>query len=64
MVSGGGDSTFLLHHFVVYSFFYADPGYGTLVWQLLLAGVFGGMFYVRRLRDFVSKRKRSDQLDQ
>jgi hypothetical protein len=39
---------------------YTDPGYGTLIWQLLLAGFFGGMFYFRRLKDFLSRRKQSD----
>ena len=27
--------------------FYTDPGTGTLIWQLLVAAVFGGMFYAR-----------------
>ena len=30
---------------------YTDPGTGTLIWQLILAALFGGLFYVRRLRD-------------
>jgi hypothetical protein len=37
--------------------FYTDPGSGTLVWQLLLAAFFGGMFYVRRLKDLITQRK-------
>jgi hypothetical protein len=36
---------------------YVDPGFGTLVWQLLLAGFFGGMFYFRRFTDSVLRRK-------
>lgn len=28
---------------------YADPGSGILLWQLLLAGVSGALFYLRRL---------------
>jgi len=46
----------LTHTFVAY-FFYTDPGSGTLVWQLLLAAFFGGMFYFRRLKDHVMHRK-------
>jgi hypothetical protein len=41
-------STFLL---------YTDPGSGTLVWQLLLAAFFGGMFYLRKLKDLITQRK-------
>ncbi len=44
--------------------FYVDPGYGTLIWQLVLAGFFGGMFYFRRLKDFVARRKRPDNGEQ
>ncbi len=32
---------------------YADPGAGALIWQLLLGGFIGGMFYFRRIRDWV-----------
>ncbi|OFV82874.1 MAG: hypothetical protein A3D93_01195 [Acidobacteria bacterium RIFCSPHIGHO2_12_FULL_67_30] len=28
---------------------YADPGSGILIWQMLLAGIAGALFYVRRL---------------
>ncbi|MFY9611627.1 MAG: hypothetical protein WAU45_23815 [Blastocatellia bacterium] len=28
---------------------YADPGSGTLIWQILLAASFGVMFYLRRI---------------
>ncbi len=38
--------------------YYTDPGAGTLVWQLLLAAFFGGMFYIRRLKDLVINRKK------
>jgi hypothetical protein len=58
-----GPSTLLSHFFLLF-YFYADPGYGTLIWQLLLAGVFGGMFYFRRLKDFLSRRKRSGDAEQ
>jgi hypothetical protein len=52
-------STTLLTHLVVfYYFLYADPGSGTLIWQLLLAAFFGGMFYFRRLKDFVVRWKK------
>jgi hypothetical protein len=29
------------------AFLYTDPGSGALVWQLLVASFFGGLFYVR-----------------
>jgi len=55
MCLGGSTSTLLTHFF---SFFiYTDPGYGTLIWQLLLAGFFGGAFYFRRVKEFLSRRK-------
>ena len=55
MFLGGSNPTLLTQFF---SFFiYTDPGYGTLIWQLLLAGFFGGMFYFRRVKDFLSRRK-------
>jgi len=60
MILGGTGSLLLSHSLVLYSFFYTDPGYGTLIWQLLLAGVFGGMFYFRRLKEFISRRRRPD----
>jgi hypothetical protein len=28
---------------------YADPGSGILIWQMLLAGIAGALFYLRRL---------------
>lgn len=47
----------LTHQSVVTFLLYTDPGAGTLVWQLLLAAFFGGMFYVRKLKDLVQRRK-------
>ena len=32
---------------------YGDPGSGALLWQLLLAAFFGGMFYIRRIVSWV-----------
>ena len=37
---------------------YTDPGAGALVWQLLLAALFGGLFYARRFRDRLFARRR------
>ena len=41
--------------------FYADPGSGTLIWQLLAAAGFGLMFYskviVRKIRILLGKDK-------
>ncbi len=28
---------------------YIDPGYGSLLWQLLIAGLFGTLFYTRSI---------------
>jgi hypothetical protein len=47
----------LTHQSLVTYLFYTDPGAGTLVWQLLLAAFFGGMFYVRKLKDLVQRRR-------
>jgi hypothetical protein len=46
------------HAVAAYLFLYTDPGSGTLVWQLLLAAFFGGMFYVRRLKDYLMRRRK------
>ena len=35
---------------------YIDPGSGTLLWQALLAALFGGMFYIRRIINWVRER--------
>jgi len=56
-------TTFLTHFLAVCYFIYTDPGYGTLIWQLLLAGFFGGISYFRRLKDFLSRRKRPDNVE-
>ena len=32
---------------------YIDPGLGSLMWQLLFAGFVGGMFYVRKIRNWI-----------
>jgi len=37
---------------------YTDPGSGTLAWQLILAAFFGGMFYFRRLKDYVIRKRK------
>ncbi|HEV7743783.1 MAG TPA: hypothetical protein VGO56_02200 [Pyrinomonadaceae bacterium] len=58
MFLGGSTPTLLTPFFSL--FIYADPGYGTLIWQLLLAGFFGGMFYIRRVKDYLSRRKPDD----
>jgi hypothetical protein len=57
---GGINSALLTatHTFATYFFLYTDPGSGTLIWQLLLAAFFGGMFYFRRLKDFLLRRKK------
>ncbi|HEX8474835.1 MAG TPA: hypothetical protein VF666_12455 [Pyrinomonadaceae bacterium] len=39
-----------------YALLYTDPGTGSLIWQLLIAAVFGGLFYVRRIKEAVAAR--------
>jgi len=34
---------------------YVDPGSGQLIWQMLLAGCVGALFYVKRVRDFLTR---------
>jgi len=36
---------------------YADPGSGMLIWQMLLAAIAGGLFYVRRFTSWFKNRK-------
>ena len=33
---------------------YTDPGTGALIWQVLVAGFVGAMFYLRRITAFFS----------
>ena len=37
---------------------YADPGSGMLVWQLLVALIFGATFYFTKLREWASAKLR------
>jgi len=36
---------------------YTDPGSGALIWQALVAGFVGLLFYVRRISTWFNKRK-------
>ena len=40
---------------------YTDPGSGVLLWQILVAGAVGAMFYVRKMISFLTG-KRSSQV--
>jgi hypothetical protein len=51
-------STVVLTHYGLTFLLYTDPGSGTLVWQLVLAAFFGGMFYLRKLKDLIVQRRR------
>ena len=42
-------------------FAYTDPGTGTLIWQVVMAAIFGAMFYVRRLIAWVRSARSSAQ---
>jgi hypothetical protein len=50
-------STVFLTHVSTAYLFYTDPGSGILIWQLVLAAFFGGMFYVRKVKDLIVRRK-------
>jgi len=50
-------STVLLSHGFIAFLLYTDPGSGILVWQLLLAAFFGAMFYVRKVKDLIVRRR-------
>ncbi len=43
--------------------FYTDPGSGALIFQLILATLLGGLFYIRKLKDLIF-RKRPSKEDQ
>lgn len=45
--------------------FYADPGSGALIIQMLLAVAFGGLFYFRRFKDkiFGGKKQSDTQIE-
>jgi|WetSurMetagenome_2_1015567.scaffolds.fasta_scaffold960553_2 hypothetical protein len=36
-------------------FAYVDPGSGALIWQAIVAGAIGCLFYVRKTRDFLAR---------
>jgi hypothetical protein len=50
-------TTLFTHYGLITYLFYTDPGSGTLIWQLVLAAFFGGMFYVRKLKDLIVQRR-------
>jgi hypothetical protein len=59
------EMTLLLQLHAAHALLYGDPGSGSLIWQLLLAAVFGLIFYVRyytrRVREAI--RTRGDKQD-
>jgi hypothetical protein len=42
---------------------YADPGSGALLWQILVAGFLGSLFYVRRAVNWFREKFRQGQED-
>jgi len=58
----GPHTTLLTNSSLATFLLYTDPGSGTLIWQLLLAAFFGGMFYVRRLKDLITQRRRQGRV--
>ena len=39
----------------IYPLAYVDPGSGQLIWQMVLAGCVGALFYVKRVRAFLAE---------
>jgi hypothetical protein len=39
---------------------YTDPGSGALLWQILVAGFVGALFYFRRITSWFKRRKGGD----
>jgi membrane associated rhomboid family serine protease len=35
---------------------YVEPGSGALLWQMMIAGLVGGVFYVRRISRWITER--------
>jgi hypothetical protein len=56
-------STVALTHYGLTFLLYTDPGSGTLVWQLVLAAFFGGMFYLRKLKDLIQRRRQRTRVE-
>jgi len=40
---------------LVYPLAYVDPGSGQLIWQMAAAACVGGLFYIKRVRDFLGR---------
>lgn len=40
---------------------YTDPGTGALIWQMLVAGFVGALFYVRRFTSWFRTRKKDNE---
>lgn len=41
--------------------FYTDPGSGALIFQLILATLLGSLFYLRKLKDLIFKKRTSKE---
>jgi hypothetical protein len=42
-------------HRLMYPLAYVDPGSGQLIWQMVAAVCVGGLFYIKRVRDFLGR---------
>ena len=40
---------------VTYPLAYVDPGSGQFIWQMVAAACVGGLFYIKRVRDFLGR---------
>jgi hypothetical protein len=43
------------HSFLIGPLAYVDPGSGQLIWQMIIAGCVGALFYIKRVRVFLGK---------
>ncbi|HXI40201.1 MAG TPA: hypothetical protein VNH18_00085 [Bryobacteraceae bacterium] len=43
---------------------YTDPGSGALIWQMLVAGLVGAAFYVRKFTSWLRRKRGSTDIDQ
>lgn len=51
----------LLAFFNITLLFYTDPGSGALLLQLIAATLLGGLFYLRRIKDFIFRKSSTEK---
>ena len=43
--------------------FYTDPGSGALLFQIIMATLLGGLFYFRKLKDWIFRKNQSPSIE-